>query len=150
MVVPLEAGGQLTASNGYVLCRACEMARDAAKKSPTATRRPINFWVSRKLADVLERLTQPGQRFRSMGELIRYLISLYVCNESRFDDLSNYQDRGSEVKVNAWVEYDSYEVFKAMLDKRGLTVTDALKGLVLMYADVDTQGTPPEQEGSHE
>lgn len=134
-VVPLEAGGQLVESNGYVLCRACEMAREAATKGIALKRRPINFWVSRSLSDTLERLTAQGQRFRGMGELIRYLISLYILNDSRFDDLDNYQDRGADLKVNAWVGVEAYETFKNLLVQRKTTVTDALKGLILMYAD---------------
>jgi len=134
-VVPLEAGGSYVDTNGYVLCRGCEMAREAANKRSNSERRPINFWVSSYLYSLLDRLTQPGNRFTSMGSLIRYLISFYCMSPSRFDDLPNYQDRGTDSKVNAWVANDAYTAFKAMVDARGMTVTDALKGLILLYAE---------------
>lgn len=134
-VVPIEAGGSYVDTNGYVLCRGCEMAREAANKRSDSERRPINFWVSHHLYSLLDRLTQPGNRFTSMGGLIRYLISFYCTSPTRFDDLPNYQDRGTDSKVNAWVAHDAYTAFKAMVDARGMTVTDALKGLILLYAE---------------
>ncbi len=134
-VVPPEAGGALVETNGYVLCRGCELTREIANKRSASMRRPINFWVSRHLYDLLDKLTQPGRRFTSMGELIRYLISFYLTSPTRFDDLPNYQDRGTDSKVNAWVAQDAYESFKSMLDERNMTVTDALKGLILLYAE---------------
>lgn len=135
--VPLAAGGTLAVTNGYVLCRACEMACEIAKKPSGAARRPINFWVSKHLYDLLDSLTAPGRRFSSMGGLIRYLITLYTTSPGRFDDLPNYQDRGTDMKVNAWVDRDAYETFKALLDTCGVTVTDALKGLILLYSEME-------------
>jgi hypothetical protein len=138
MVVPPEAGGQPIDSNGVLLCRSCEMATDAVKKGKTASdQRLVNFWVSRKFFDTLHsnltgyRADRSG--FRSMGALIRYMIAKYVEDESRFDDLSLFQDEGADAKINVWVGKDQYGVFKALLDKRGMTVTDAIKGLILAY-----------------
>ncbi len=140
MVVPLEAGGQEIDSNGVLLCRSCEMAADTVKKGKTPSdQRLVNFWVSRRLFDDIHKgiknykAGSPG--FRSIGALVRYLITKYVEDESRFDDLALYQDEGTDVKVNVWVEKDRYENFKALLDKRGMTITSAVKSLIRMYEE---------------
>lgn len=145
LVVPVAAGGQLIDSNGVLLCRSCEMATDAVKKGKTSSdQRLVNFWVSRRLFDDIHKginaYKAGGHGFRSMGALVRYLISKYVEDESRFDDLGLYQDESSaDVKVNVWVEKDRYSTFKALLDKRGMTITDAIKSLIRMYEE----GTEP-------
>jgi len=60
-------------------------------------------------------------------------MSKYIMDESRFDDLEQYQDSGADVKINVWVDIGSYATYKRLVDKRGMTVTDAVKSLVLMY-----------------
>jgi hypothetical protein len=136
MIVPLEAGGMLEVSNGYVICRACEIAKTAADSGPTnrEAKRPINFWISRKLSEHLQKVTHSGGNFGSMGSLVRYMMSMYVIDESRFEDLEQFQDADEDrVKLNVWVEPDRYNTFKALVDKRGLTVTDALRSLLRLF-----------------
>jgi hypothetical protein len=135
MVVPEDAGGQLVLSNGRMLCRPCELAADAVARGRVSehNRRALNFWISRGLYDRIQEGLKTRSGFSSMGSLIRYLMSCYVTDETRFDDLERYQDDGSDVKVNVWVETDHYATFKSLLDKRGLTVTAAIKALVIMY-----------------
>lgn len=134
LIVPVEAGGTLSESNGVLLCRGCEMAAEAVKKnSKTSDQRLVNFWVSRKLFDRIQEGLKDYQAFNSMGSLVRYLISKYIEDEARFDDLELYQDEGADVKVNVWVERDRYDTFKVLLDKRGMTITDAIKNLIAMY-----------------
>lgn len=134
MVVPEMAGGKLVAPNGILLCRTCELTLETAGgyTEPQKTKRPVNFWVSRKLYD---RLTMESGKtmFRSMAGLIRFLMTKYVSDPERFDDLAQFQDAGTDVKVNVWVEADIYTRFKELVDRRGLTVTDALKGLVCLF-----------------
>jgi hypothetical protein len=60
-------------------------------------------------------------------------MSKYAQDEDRFDDLELYADVGTDVKINVWVEADCYGIFKASLDRRGMSVTDGIKALVLMY-----------------
>lgn len=146
MVVPEEAGGLLVESNGYVLCRGCEMAAEGATSRTPSDRRPINFWASRQFANTLTALTAEGQRFRSMGALIRFLMALYVRDDARFDDLANYQDRGTDAKINAWVDRATYDTFKTLVDGRDLTVTDALKALVLVYASENPIEPSPDKK----
>jgi hypothetical protein len=134
MVVPVEAGGKLVLGNGILLCRTCELTLETAARyaEPTKTKRPVNFWVSRKLYD---RLNDESERttFRSMAGLVRFLMTKYVSDPDRFDDLSQYQDAGTDVKVNVWVESDIYARFKELVDRRGQTVTDSLKGLICLF-----------------
>lgn len=134
MVVPLEAGGKLVLGNGILLCRTCELTLETAARysEPTKTKRPVNFWVSRKLYD---RLNSESEKttFRSMAGLIRFLMTKYVSDPDRFDDLTQYQDAGTDVKVNVWVESDIYARFKELVDRRGQTVTDSLKGLICLF-----------------
>jgi hypothetical protein len=132
MVVPREAGGRLSLDNGRVLCRACEMAADVVSKTPNGeAKRPVNFWVSRRLFKKIKALNG----FSSNGALVRYLMQKYVSDANRFDDLSSWQDQGTDVKVNVWVDNEIYERFKAIVGKRGSTVTDALKSLIRMYEE---------------
>lgn len=135
MVVPLEAGGQYVVSNGVILCRTCEIAADSTRPMGNDPRRPINFWVSQGLYQSLKDNAKDSV-FHSMASLVRYLMAKYVASEASFDDLEKYQaaaGTGSDVKINVWVERDMYAAFKDLVVKRGLTVTDALKALILMY-----------------
>lgn len=135
-IVPIEAGGQLVPSNGALLCRSCEMASDSySKSSKGENQRLVNFWVSRPLFERLKTGLERHNGFTSMGSLVRYLMAKYVEDESRFDDLELYQDEGADVKVNVWVDRDRYNTFKALLDKRGMTVTDAIKSLIRAYEE---------------
>lgn len=135
LIVPQEAGGQLVPTNGVLLCRPCEMAAEslAGGKRREQDRRILNFWVSRKLYDRIQKGVVTRSGFNSVSSLVRYLMSKYITDEPRFDDLEQYQDSGADVKINVWVDIEPYATFKSLVDKRGMTVTDAVKSLVLMY-----------------
>lgn len=136
MVVPLEAGGHMSDSNGVLLCRSCEMAADAVKgRSKAGDQRLVNFWVSRRLFERIQEGLKTYKAFNSMGTLVRYLICKYIEDEARFDDLELYQDEGADTKLNVWVDRKHYDTFKVLLDKRGVTVTDTLKSLIRMYEE---------------
>ena len=68
MVVPEVAGGKLIPSNGIVLCRTCELAMDSAGRyvEPGQMKRPVNFWVSKKLYDRLQNESEKTA-FKSMA-----------------------------------------------------------------------------------
>jgi len=138
MAVPEEAGGKLVSSNGLLLCRPCEMAAETRGRSDE-DRRPINFWVSRSLYDRLQNGLRTRAKFPSIGALIRYLMGKYVEDESRFDDLPQYIEEGSDVKVNCWVDRGTYASFKERLDARGMTVTDAVKALIVCFETLSEQ-----------
>ena len=128
---------RFTEMNAMVLCRTCDLAaelshRDQGPASGVDTR-PINFWVSGNLHARLTNGLSKKYGFKSIASLVRYLMSKYVQDVSRFDDVAQWQDSGTDVKVNVWVPRDTYETFKILVEKNGLTVTDALKGLIRMY-----------------
>jgi hypothetical protein len=133
----LEAGGQKVVGNGILLCRTCELARDIVSRSPSPASgehtRPINFWVSQELHRKLKNGLSSKYGFKSVSSLVRFLMSKYVTDADHFSDVSLYQDSGSDVKVNVWVGRDMYETFKELAVRRGMTVTDTLKGLIQMY-----------------
>jgi len=136
MIVPEEAGGQLSPDNAYIICRACEIATDAHRsKMQHADNRPINFWVSRRLFERMSNGLCSDRGFKSKSALIRYLMGRYLQSEKQFDDLEQYQDVEGvdDVKINAWVPKATYDTFKIMLDRRGMSVTEALKALVMVY-----------------
>jgi hypothetical protein len=135
MLVPEEAGGRLLDTNGTLLCRACEMAKEAAERATSPQyRRLVNFWVSQKLHARIEDALRIREGFVSLGHLVRYMMSKFVTDPVRFDDIERYQDFGSsDVKVNVWVDADTYETFKQMLEQRRMTVTEAVKSLIQMY-----------------
>jgi hypothetical protein len=72
-------------------------------------------------------------KIASMGSLVRYLLTQYVEEQSRYDDLAQYQDEGADVRLNVWVDSDLYAKFKKMTDDVGLTVTSAIKSLFCLY-----------------
>ena len=137
MIVPIDAGGQAVVSNGVLLCRPCEMASESldSNKKREQDRRILNFWVSRKFYDRLQKAIDTQGGFNSVSSLVRYLMSKYVIDEARFDDLEQHQDSGADVKINVWVDIGSYATFKRLVDKRGMTVTDAVKNLILVYLE---------------
>ena len=124
-------------TNAIVLCRTCELSAELAHRdngpASGADTRPINFWVSSKLHARLTNGLSKKYGFKSIASLVRYLMTKYVSDAPRFDDVAQWQDSGTDVKVNVWVPRDTYESFKTIADKNGLTVTDALKGLIRMY-----------------
>lgn len=139
LIVPESAGGQKIASNGFLICRPCEMASEIVSRSASpasgSSTRPINFWMSRGLYGKVTNGLSRRHGFRSVSSLVRFLMSKYVSDADRFDDVSQYQDEGSDVKVNVWVPRDTYETFKSLVDRNGMTVTSTLKGLIRMYED---------------
>lgn len=139
LIVPKDVGGKLTRSNSVALCRACELASGAApRRLGDAERRPINIWISNRLYTVLQDRRDAGHT-TSIGALVRYLMAKYVQEQGRFDDLGQYQDSGTDVRLNVWVDTDLYLNFKRRADAAGLTVTAALKALFCMY---ETEATP--------
>jgi hypothetical protein len=148
LIVPLEAGGTACAENACLICRGCEMATDASKpKNKTINNRPINFWVSRRLFQRMDNGLCSNKGFNSKSALIRYLMSKYIQEDVQFDDLEQYQDAAGtdSARINAWVPVDTYETFKAMLDKRGMTVTEAVIALVMVY---EMETTARKDEGN--
>jgi len=138
LIVPEVAGGKKTASNASLICRACEMATDSSNlKTKHSDNRPINFWVSRRLFERMNNGLCSDRGFKSKSALIRYLMNKFITSENQFDDLEQYQD-GEGVdgaKVNAWVPRDTYATFQSMINQRGMTVTDAIKSLVMVYEE---------------
>lgn len=145
MAVPLEAGGQYVVSNGFLLCRVCELAALAAANTQKAFSRPLNFWVSRELYTNLTSGIKRHKGFNSMGALVRHLMRMYVQNEGRFEDLTSYQDVGTDVKINVWVDPTEYESFKTLVQSMGSTVTDTIKSLIRMYV-LDAEPLLPRKE----
>lgn len=137
LVVPEAAGGREVATNATILCRSCDVARATLERSDVAASgketRPINFWVSKKLFATLQNGLSTRYGFKSVASLVRFLMSQYVADAPRFDDVLHFQDHGADVKVNVWVPRDVYAQFKDLADRNGGTVTDTIKGMIRMY-----------------
>jgi hypothetical protein len=132
LIVPVEAGGKTIPGNIVVLCRACELASGyALKQISEKSRRLVNIWVSHRLYKSL--LVRKERGVSSISSLVRFLMAQYVATQSRFDDITQYQDGGSDVRLNIWVDADLYQSFKTLVDRQGMTVTSALKSLFCMY-----------------
>lgn len=133
LVVPHESGGKRIISNSTLLCRACELASGVLpRRIGESDRRLINIWVSDALNAKLRERRDQGKS-QSIGSFVRYLMSKYVADQRRFDDLAQYQDSGTDVRLNVWVDSDLYSTFKTIVDAEGMTVTSALKSLFCMY-----------------
>jgi hypothetical protein len=135
MIVPEEAGGKRISSNGYLICRACEMAAASVQfvGIEKEKRRLINFWVSAALYERMLNGVQQRHGFKSMGALVRYLMGMYIKEEGLFEDLEQYQEEGMGVKINVWIDKNLYEAFKSRVTAKGNTVTSTVKSLIRMY-----------------
>lgn len=136
LAVPVEAGGQRTITNAMFLCRTCEfnlgtVGREGRVGLPEKGQKVLlNFWVSSRLHEWVQAHT----RFAGGSSMARHLMGVYTASApERFNDLSFYQDSGTEVRLFVWADRTVYDAFKARASAQGLTVTDAIISLVLLY-----------------
>lgn len=136
-IVPPEVGGHIRVSNGVTVCRECRLRADSARVLPHRidNKTPVNFLMSQSLHQVVHKYVHNGSRFGTVSALMRTMISSFITQPELYEDLQNWQDDGSAVKVNGWVDGAQYEVFKSMCRDRGLSYTDALKALLLVAID---------------
>ena len=136
-IVPPEARGNVKVSNGVTLCRECRIAAESARVLPQRidNKTPINFLISKKLHESVDAYVHNGSNFGSVSALVRRMISSFITETELYEDMAQWQDDGSEVKINGWVDGRIYDVFKRMCQDRGLSYTDALKSLLLMAVD---------------
>lgn len=73
--------------------------------------------------------------FNSTGSLVRFLMKKFVTHDDQFDDLNLWQEDGTDMKINVWVDRKIYKSFKKIVNERGMTVTDAFKALIRMYEE---------------
>ncbi len=136
-IVPPEAGGHLRVSNGVVVCRECRIASESARVLPARieNKAPINFFVSQKLHAYVRGYVHNGSKFGSISALVRRMIYSFITEPDLYEDLAQWQDRGSEVRINGWVDGSQYGAFKEICSGMGMTYTDALKGLLLVAVE---------------
>jgi hypothetical protein len=136
-IVPPEAGGNLRVSNGVVVCRDCRIASESARVLPARieNKAPINFFVSRRLHTHVDSFVHNGSKFGSVSALVRRMIYSFITEPDLYEDLKQWQDRGSEVRINGWVDGTQYGVFKEICSGLGMSYTDALKGLLLVAVE---------------
>lgn len=136
-IVPPEGGGKLRTSNGATVCRECRIASESARVLPTRieNKTPLNFFVGRELHATLKSYVHNGSKFGSVSALVRRMVFSFITESELYEDLAQWQDDGSDVKINGWIDGSQYEVFKSMCQERSLTYTDALKGLLLLAVE---------------
>jgi hypothetical protein len=136
-VVPPEVGGKLRVSNGVSICRECRIAAEGSRVLPVRidNKTPINFLISRKLRDLVFDYAKKGSNFGSISAVVRQMINSFTANPEMYEDLALWQDPGSDIKINGWVDGSQYETFKHMCHERNISYTDALKSLLLVAVD---------------
>lgn len=136
-IVPPEAGGKPRVSNGATVCRDCRIAAEGTRVLPQKidNKTPINFLISSKLHETVDKFVHNGSNFGSISALVRRMISSFITDPGLYEDIKQWQDEGSDVKVNGWVDGNQYGLFKMMCKERGLSYTDALKSLLLVAID---------------
>lgn len=136
-VVPIEVGGTLRISNGVTVCRECRISAESSRVLPQRidNKTPINFLISDSLHKAVTDYVHNGSKFGSVSALMRSMILSFISQPELYEDLQSWQDAGSEVKVNGWVDGIQYSVFKGMCRGRGISYTDALKALLLVAVD---------------
>lgn len=96
---------------------------------------PINFLISDGLHKTVNKYVHNGSKFGSVSALMRSMISSFITQPELYEDLQSWQDIGSDVKVNGWVDGLQYQIFKGMCRGKGISYTDALKALLLVAVD---------------
>ena len=136
-IVPPEVGGHLKTGNGVTVCRECRLKAESARVLPQRidNKTPVNFLMSKSLHQVVHKYAHNGSRFGTVSALMRAMISSFITQPELYEDLQNWQDGGSDIKVNGWVDGSQYEVFKSMCRDRGMSYTDALKALLMVAID---------------
>lgn len=136
-VVPVEVGGTLRVSNGATVCRECRILAESSRVLPQRidNKTPINFLISNQLHASVTEYVHGGSSFGSVSALMRSMISSFITQPELYEDIQVWQDFGSSVKVNGWVDGSQYALFKALCRGKGISYTDALKGLLLVAID---------------
>ena len=136
-IVPFRQGGKQQLSNATVVCRDCDILRVGPLPAPAPkNRRLANFWVSAQFHQDLTATLELGYGgVRTVASLCRNLVAKYVADPDAYDDVGGYQDRGMGVKITFQVDADDAEELKAVAQTHTLSMTDALKGLIMLYIE---------------
>lgn len=133
MIVPLEVGGQEVATNGVLLCRICDIVSGLTPKPGAVSfSRPFNFYVSQSL---FEFITERGKVNRGVADFLRQMIDTYLGDPLRYDDILQYQDSDSAVKINFHLPSEQFDRLRAHAVAMGSNVTEVLRGLLLWLQD---------------
>lgn len=129
-IVPIGRGGEKVIDNAVLLCKTCELSKDIDKKD---NKRPFDLFISRSMHERLQELkniyTATG-----MTAVVRYIVQKFLDNPDKFEDLSLYQDGNiPEVRLHVWIDESKYDEFREALRERGMTVAEAIKGLILKF-----------------
>lgn len=140
MVVPVNKGGKFFSSNGYLLCRRCEM-RSWGERKRESYDSSITMYLPealyRSLIFLLESPTD--KQLGGIGGLFRLLSTRLVEDPERYADLKLYQfEGGSDVKLYFELPLDTKEALRRKAAEYSMTMTDVLKALGSMY--VEAQG----------
>lgn len=127
-VVPLEDGGALIDSNVVLLCMRCLLRGSDRRGSRQGELAFVTFWVSQRLSQRVLRLVEK-HRVASINSLINARIRHHMEDPSSLEP--ELQDVGTDTKLLARVDNEVYSGFKRDIESRGLTVTDAIKALLL-------------------
>ena len=137
-IVPEALGGTDTDSNYVLLCRACEIsAAFDTKKSGNC--RPVTVYLSRQLFEMVIRTPVICRGSASLSSLARKLVAAYIASPERYSNVMMYQDRGTDVRTNLWLDHAVYKRFKETTYVNGATVSDALSCLLYHYASTVSQ-----------
>jgi len=138
LLTPEAVGGQKVESNGIVLCRTCDLGtKMLPKPGASSFPHPMNFYVSNHLHYVIQ---QHAPRYGGTGGFLRQLIDVYLTSPEQYADLEQYQDSTVDVKLNFHLPSSQFEEFKSKTKLQGMTMTDALRGLILLYHATNLTG----------
>lgn len=144
MVVPKEIGGNDVPTNYILLCKACEFAASLCTRSDPC--RAVNVYLSRELFESVRSTIAVRNGHASISSLARFLVASYMKDQDYYEDVSLYQDEGTDVRANMWLDGDIYDDFKQKVYQQGMTVTQVLKGLLRMYVEATVPATSEQKE----
>ena len=134
LIVPIEDGGQQVATNGVVLCRACDLAA-GRKPKPGASSfsYPFNFYLSAELHAFLAE--HPRVVSAGKASFLRDTIEVFLDEPERFRDILQYQDDKADCKVNFHLPSEQFEKFRLCTKQYGSNPTEMLRALLLYMRD---------------
>lgn len=96
----------------------------------------ITLWLSNRLHwEVQQHLAQGPWNYSGYPTLVEFLIRFYLEAPRRFDDLTEHSDSLRQVRTGPRVDADLYERFKGVLRPQGISVVDAITGLLRVHMD---------------
>jgi Arc/MetJ-type ribon-helix-helix transcriptional regulator len=143
-IIPPSCRGVVSVSNAIILCGRCwrlyDVSRAGASQKDAAGRSMMSVYLSEALHRRVLASVGAEKPFQSLSSLIRYVVSRYVMDEERFEDLPLYQDEGNDILIRTRFDPERFHTFKQLCDRRGMSMSDAVRSMLVMVTEHEFPG----------